>query len=97
MCNLYSQTRAREAVLRLFHVSDNRAPAFAPLQAIFPGHVAPVVRYAQDGDREIALLSWGFVLLQEGRVPRRLRPTSRWPAGSFPTRGGRKDWSALKP
>lgn len=28
MCNLYSMTRAREAVLRLFRVSDNRAEQF---------------------------------------------------------------------
>jgi putative SOS response-associated peptidase YedK len=72
MCNLYSMTRNREAVLRLFRVSDNRAPALPLLPAIFPGHMAPVVRQAADGEREIAMLSWGFVLLQPGRAPRRV-------------------------
>ena len=44
MCNLYSMTRSREAMLRLFRVSDNRAAAIEPRPAIFPGYVAPVVR-----------------------------------------------------
>jgi putative SOS response-associated peptidase YedK len=72
MCNLYSLTRNREAILRLFRVSHNRATAFEPLPAIFPGHQAPVVRRAEDGERELVLLSWGFVLLQDGRAPRRV-------------------------
>ena len=72
MCNLYSMTTAREAVLRLFRVGHNRAAAFEPKDAIFPGHVAPVVRLAADGERELAALSWGFVLPQAGRAPRRV-------------------------
>jgi putative SOS response-associated peptidase YedK len=72
MCNLYSLTRNREAILRLFRVSHNRATAFEPFPAIFPGHQAPVVRAAEDGERELVMLSWGFVLLQDGRAPRRV-------------------------
>lgn len=72
MCNLYSMTTAREAALRLFRVGDNRAAAFEALPAIFPGHAAPVVRSAADREREISLLSWGFVLPQQGRAPRRV-------------------------
>src|SRR5262245_60783931 len=72
MCNLYSMTRAREAVLRLFRVSHNRAQAFEPLPAIFPGYSAPIVRQANDGERELVVANWGFVLLQEGRAPRRV-------------------------
>ena len=71
MCNLYSITRAREAELRLFRVSDNRGAAITPLPAIFPGHTAPVVRQTVDGERELVNLSWGFVLLQEGKAQRR--------------------------
>ena len=48
MCNLYSMTRSREAMLRLFRVGDNRAAAVEPKAAIFPGYVAPVVRKATD-------------------------------------------------
>ena len=72
MCNLYSMTRAREAVLRLFRVKDNRAAAISPLPAIFPGHSAPVVRRMPDGERELSMLSWGFVLPQPGKAPRRV-------------------------
>jgi hypothetical protein len=39
VCNLYSMTRAREAMLRLFRVSDNRAAAIEAKPAIFPGYV----------------------------------------------------------
>jgi putative SOS response-associated peptidase YedK len=75
MCNLYSQTRAVEAVRRLFRVSSNRAVAFEPKDAIFPGHMAPVVRRTQDGERELAELSWGFVLPQPSKAPRRVTNT----------------------
>ena len=72
MCNLYSMKKPRDEPRGLFRVSDNRAAAFEPLPAIFPGHTAPIVRYAADGERELSLLSWGFVLLQAGRAPRRV-------------------------
>ena len=56
--NIYSMTRAREAMLRLFRVGDNRAAAVEPKPAIFPGPVAPVVRTAEDGERELVNLNW---------------------------------------
>ena len=58
MCNLYSMTRNREAILRLFRVSHNRAAAYEPRDAIFPGYQAPVVRKATDGERELVVLNW---------------------------------------
>lgn len=48
MCNLYSMTRSRDEVRRWFGVSDNRAAAFGPADAFFPGYAAPVVRLGQD-------------------------------------------------
>jgi putative SOS response-associated peptidase YedK len=74
MCNLYSQTRAVEAVRQLFRVSPNRAAAFEPKDAIFPGHI-PAVRRAEDGERELLEVSWGFVLPQPGKAPRRVTNT----------------------
>jgi putative SOS response-associated peptidase YedK len=70
MCNLYSLVKNRDAVARLFRVSHNRAAAFEPSSAIFPRHIAPVVRITADGEREIVVMSWGFMLLQRGRAPR---------------------------
>ena len=72
MCNLYSLTTARQAILRLFRVSDNRAVAFDPLPAIFPGRSAPVIRPTADGEMELVVMSWGFVLPQPGKAPRRV-------------------------
>jgi putative SOS response-associated peptidase YedK len=75
MCNLYSQTRAVEAIRRLFPIHDNRAMRTESRDAIFPGHMAPVVRRAEDGERELLELSWGFVLPQPGKAPRRVTNT----------------------
>ena len=70
MCNLYSMTSNQEAMRRLFK--------FRPLQlnlpslpAIFPSQDAPVVRQAGD-DRELVMMSWGFVLPQEDKAPKRV-------------------------
>ena len=72
VCNLYSMTSAPEAVLRLFRVSHNRASGLEPRDAFFPGHTAPIVRRAADGAREAVVASWGFVLPQPGKAPRRV-------------------------
>jgi putative SOS response-associated peptidase YedK len=55
MCNLYSMTRNGEAILRLFRISDNRAPAIDPQPAIFPAYNARVIRKAADGERELSI------------------------------------------
>ena len=57
VCNFYSMTRSREAMLRLFRVGDNRAAAVEPKAAISPGYVAPIVRKAADGERELVNLN----------------------------------------
>ena len=70
MCNLYSLATNREAILRLFRVSDNRSVAFDPVASIFPRQSAPVIRSATDGEHELVMMTWGFVLLQQGKAPR---------------------------
>ena len=65
-------TRAPEAVRKLFRVPHNRTSAFTPQPAIFPAYEAPVVRRANDGERELVTMSWGFVLVQDGKAPRRV-------------------------
>ena len=71
MCNLYSMTATRETVGKLFRVSHNRTAAVEPLPAIFPANTGPVVRTADDGERELVTLSWGFVLLLKGQALKR--------------------------
>ena len=51
-------------------MSHNRTVAFEPVNAIFPRHVAPVVRQSQDGEREIVPMSWGSFRLEKGKAPR---------------------------
>jgi putative SOS response-associated peptidase YedK len=70
MCNLYSLNKKRDAVARFSRASHNRSAAYQPASAIFPRHVAPVVRESADGEREIVTMSWGFMLLQKERAPR---------------------------
>ena len=72
MCNLYSMTTNHEAIRRLFRISDNRAATFEPLRAIFPGYQAPIVRVADNGERQMSMLTRGFILLQNGKAPRRV-------------------------
>jgi len=60
MCRLYSLTRSREEIRRLFRVDADRIGNQPPLPAIFPDQVAPVVRLGQDGARVMEAMRWGF-------------------------------------
>jgi hypothetical protein len=53
VCNLYSLNKRRDLIARLFRISHNRAAGYEPLPAIFPRHVAPVMRQAADSEREL--------------------------------------------
>jgi putative SOS response-associated peptidase YedK len=75
LCNLYSVRTSRGALARKFGLSDNRMAAFEPLPAIFPGHMAPIINQSVDGERELLMRSWGFVLLRDGYAPKRVTNT----------------------
>ena len=59
MCNLYSLTRAQDAMRRLFKASRDLTGNLPPLPAIYPDSMAPVVRIA-NGDRQLEMMRWGF-------------------------------------
>jgi putative SOS response-associated peptidase YedK len=60
MCNLYAY-RTPQADARLFlEVTEDRTGNQAPLPAIFPDQIAPVVRAGRDGVREMLALRWGL-------------------------------------
>ena len=70
MCNLYSMTKAQDAVRQMFKVDQaqdflGNLPAMA---SIFPAFDAPVVRLDEEGTRRLEKLSWGFVLPQKGNT-----------------------------
>lgn len=75
MCNLYNLHKTRDAVGKLFKVSDNRMATFPEQLTMFPGRDAPVVRISADGEHELVIMSWGFVFLQAGKAPRRVTNT----------------------
>ncbi len=62
MCNLYSNTIPADAMRQLFDVAvdRDRLGNAEPLPAIYPKHMAPIVRKDEDGARELVSLSWGF-------------------------------------
>jgi putative SOS response-associated peptidase YedK len=60
MCNLYSLTRSQEEISRLARAMRDLTGNLPPLPGIFPDTMAPVVRTAEDGVRELALMGWGF-------------------------------------
>ncbi|WP_254447982.1 SOS response-associated peptidase [Ruegeria arenilitoris] len=62
MCNLYSNTTPADAMRQLFDVAveKDRLGNAEPLPAIYPMHMAPIVRKDEDGARELVSLFWGF-------------------------------------
>jgi hypothetical protein len=45
------------------------------LPAIFPGGRAPTIKQSDDGERELVMRSWGFILLRDGYAPKRVTNT----------------------
>jgi putative SOS response-associated peptidase YedK len=60
MCNLYSLTKGQRAILDFVRAVRDVTGNLPPLPAIFPDTMAPVVRTARDGARELAMMRWGF-------------------------------------
>jgi putative SOS response-associated peptidase YedK len=60
MCNLYSMTRAQDAMRKLFGVKNDRTGNLPSLPGIFPDQLAPVDCNARDGERSLEIMRWGF-------------------------------------
>jgi putative SOS response-associated peptidase YedK len=71
MCNLYSQTTSLDAMRRLFKVDkvDSSAANLAAQPSIFPAYDGPVVRL-HEGERELTMMHWGFILPQRDKAPK---------------------------
>jgi putative SOS response-associated peptidase YedK len=59
MCNLYSLTRAQDAMRALFRVTRDLTGNLPPMPGVFPDYPALIVRVA-DGERELAMARWGM-------------------------------------
>ncbi len=60
MCNLYSVTKGQQAIRDLVKAARDQTGNLPPLPSIFPDQLAPVVRTAPDGERELMMMRWGF-------------------------------------
>jgi hypothetical protein len=49
MCNLYSQTKSREQIRRLFRMDRDTTGNQPPLSGIYPDQLAPVICTARGG------------------------------------------------
>jgi hypothetical protein len=60
MCNLYIITKSQDAIRQLVKYSRDMTGNLPPLSAEFSNKMAPVVRTAPDGARELLMMRWGF-------------------------------------
>jgi putative SOS response-associated peptidase YedK len=60
MCNLYSYTRSQEEAARIYRALYDDVGNLAPLPAVFPDQLAPVVTTTRDGERQLTMMRWGF-------------------------------------
>lgn len=69
MCNLYSMTRAQDAMRRLFKVINDRAGNLPSLPAVFPDQLAPIIRIGKNNQRTLEIMRSGFPPPQLGTRP----------------------------
>jgi putative SOS response-associated peptidase YedK len=60
VCNLYSVTSGPQAIRDLVRFTRDMVGNLPPQPAVFPDQLAPVVRTAPDGARELVMMRWGF-------------------------------------
>jgi putative SOS response-associated peptidase YedK len=60
MCNLYSITKGQAAIIAFTRAMRDTTGNLPSLPGIFPDYLAPIVRNAPDGVRELAMLRWGM-------------------------------------
>lgn len=60
MCNLYSITKAQDALRGLFNVTHDLTGKLPALPGVFPDHMAPIVRADDEGTRSMEMMRWGF-------------------------------------
>jgi putative SOS response-associated peptidase YedK len=60
MCNLYSLTKGQAAIRDWFRARNDRSGNLPLFPGIFPDQMAPIVRRAEDGERELVMARWGM-------------------------------------
>ena len=72
MCNLYSITKGQRAIIEFTRAMRDTTGNLPPLPGVFPDYLAPIVRNAPDGVRELMMARWGmpssqFALMQSAK------------------------------
>jgi putative SOS response-associated peptidase YedK len=60
MCNLYNVTTTQAAIIAFTRAMRDIAGNLEPSIDVYPDRMAPIVRNAQDGVRELARVRWGL-------------------------------------
>lgn len=60
MCNLYSITKGQRAIIEFTRAMRDTTGNLPPLAGVFPEYMAPIVRDAPDGTRELGMGRWGM-------------------------------------
>jgi putative SOS response-associated peptidase YedK len=60
MCNLYSITKGPRAIRDFTRAMRGDVGNMPPLPGVFPDYFAPIVRNAEDGERELVMARWGM-------------------------------------
>ena len=60
MCNLYSMTATVDELRRIFGPFEGDRTNLPPLDEIYPGYRAPVLRRTDGGALKLEMMAWGF-------------------------------------
>ena len=60
MCNLYSITKGPQAIRDFARAMRDTTGNLPPIPGVFPDYSAPIVRNAEDGERELTMARWGM-------------------------------------
>ena len=60
MCNLYSITKGPQAIRDFTRAMRDTTGNLPPIPGVFPDYAAPIVRNAEDEERELMMARWGM-------------------------------------
>jgi putative SOS response-associated peptidase YedK len=84
MCNLYSSTKGQAAIIAFTQALRDTTGNLPPLPAIFPDYMAPIVRNAPDGVRELCMARWGMPSSQLALMERAKKRAAKIEANGQP-------------
>src|ERR1700716_788148 len=83
MCNLYSITTNKAAIIALFRIVNRYVGNLAPMPGVFPDYKAPIVRNGDEG-RELATARWGMPSSQHALMEATMKRAAKLEANGKP-------------